>query len=179
MKNDYSNFIKQMGMLPPENLASFFHEYAAQIDDFIQLYEAYNRQIMQVQSVRIAELKAAICRITSDTDWEDMEGLELTYEQFSPAVTITGSFEAGAGAPLSAFSIRLIMPDIHSWRYYEVGVSREYPAYTAVQKGERVVVTVAGLPGEDTDKILTTLEEVYTYLSGLTVQTFLHSLTSH
>ena len=179
MMKHYSNFIKNFDALPIEDVASFFHENADQIDTLVQLYQAYNKHILNTQTKRIHVIKQAISVLTTDEEWSDMEGLELTYDQFIPNITITAGFASGATNPLNTFNIRLMIPDIHSWNHYENHLINRYPAQEPIIQGDMTILDIAAIPGHETAAILHTLEEVYTFLSGLTVNTFLHSLTSH
>ncbi|TWV94306.1 hypothetical protein [Chitinophaga pinensis] len=179
MMNYYTNFIKNFDMLPVEDVAGFFHDNAGQIDTLIQLYQAYNKHILQTQCKRIQALKQAITIITTDDEWSDMEGLELTYDQFIPDIAITAGFASGATDPLHTCNIQLIVPDGSSWSYYEKHLRERYPAQEPVTQGNSICLHIASIPGNETALILSNLEEVYSFLSGLTVNTFLHSLTSH
>jgi hypothetical protein len=179
MMNHYTNFIKNFDALPIEDVAGFFHEHSDQIDTLIQLYQAYNKHILNTQAKRIHALKQAITVITTDDEWSDMEGLELTYDQFIPNIDITAGFASSATDPLHTFNIQLIVPDIHSWNHYENHLIKRYPTQEPIIQGERTILNIAAIPGNETTLILSTLEEVYAFLSSLTVNTFLHSLTSH
>jgi hypothetical protein len=179
MMNHYTNFIKNFDALPIEDVASFFHDNADQIDTLIQLYQAYNKHILNTQAKRIHELKQAITAITTDNEWSDMEGLELTYDQFIPNITITAGFVSGATEPLHTFNIQISVQDDHSWNHYENHLINHYPGQEPVIKDNSTILNIAAIPGNETTLILSTLEEVYSFLSSLTVNTFLHSLTSH
>ncbi|ACU57568.1 hypothetical protein [Chitinophaga pinensis] len=179
MMNHYTNFIKDFDALPIEDIANFFHDNAGQIDTLIQLYQAYNKRILNIQCKRIHELKQAITTITTDDQWSDMEGLELTYDQFMPNITITGGFASNATDPLHTFNIEISVPDDHSWNHYENHLISRYPGQEPIIKGDSTILHIAARPGNETTTILSTLEEVYSFLSSLTVNTFFHSLTSH
>ncbi|QHS61078.1 hypothetical protein [Chitinophaga agri] len=179
MLHHYTDLIRKFDAVPIEKIASFFHDNADQIDTLIQLYQAYNKHILHAQSNRIQELKQAIISITADDAWSDMEGLELVYEDFSPAMMITGGFASGAGEALHTFNLFLTAPDQLSWSHYEDQIISRYTKHEPVIQGRRTILPIGTIPGHDTSAILHALEDAYTLLSELTVSNFLPTLTSH
>jgi len=179
MINRYTELLNTFDKQPTELLASYFHDHAERIDSLIQLYEAYNRHVMNIQSKRIRELKHAINNSTPDTHWSDMEGLELVYEHSAPAATIRASFASTAKDPLGQFNIHISTPDMRSWNYYEDHIMSRYTCQEPVIMGDKTIVQVMSIPGQQTDRILSALEELCSFLSQLTVQTFLYPLTSN
>jgi hypothetical protein len=179
MMSHYTELIKKFGTQHVESIASFFHEHGDQIDTLIQLYQAYNKQVLNAQTRRIEEIKQAISNLTEDQDWRDEEGLELSYDQFSPAMVITGGFSSAPGDALDTFNIYLTTPDNHSWSYYEDRLISRYPQQEPIIHENRTILPIAAIPGNDANAIVNALVEVYNFLSELTVHTFLHSLTSH
>jgi hypothetical protein len=179
MVNRYTELLANFEAQPVYHLSTFFHEHAAQIDTLIQLYEVYNRHVMNVQNARIRELHKMIRMRTGDDAWSDMEGLELTYDHFDPALCIRGGFVATPEDPLSTFTIHIITPDIQAWNHYEDQLLQQYPGKEPLILGNKTLLPVLSIPGQDTAMVLSALEEVYTCLSSLHLRTFLVSLTSH
>jgi len=179
MINRYTELLNTFEKQSTEQLPAYFYEHADQIDALIQLYEAYNRQVMNIQSKRIRELKSAIIALTGDHHWTDMEGLELVHTYLEPQVTIRAGFASAPKDPLGHFSIQITTPDIRSWNYYEDHLISHYSCQEPRITGNRTTVQVTSIPGQHTERILHALEEVHTFLSQLTLKTFLYPLTSN
>lgn len=179
MLHHYTELVRKFDAVPIENIATFFHDNADQIDTLIQLYQGYNKHILNAQSKRITELKQVITNITADDSWSDMEGLDLAYEHFNPAMMITGGFASGAGEALHTFNLFLTAPDQASWSHYEDAIISRYTKHEPIIQGNRTILPIGAISGHDTNAILSALEAAYTLLSELTVNNFLPTLTSH
>lgn len=179
MTDRYTNLLETFDETPIEEWGFYFHNNAERIDTLIKFYEAYNKHVMNAQARRIHELKENICRLTNDEQWSDVEGLEITYHVYEPALFIRGSFTSAPDDPLGTFSIYLITPTIQAWNHYEDQLLNRYTHQEPLIAGNKTILPVATIPGQQTETILTTLKEAYKFTSSLTFKNFLHSLTSH
>jgi hypothetical protein len=179
MINRYTELLATFDEIDVEQWAGYFHDNAERIDTLIKLYEAYNKHVMNVQAKRIHELKQIISNITADSHWSNMEGLELTYNHFSPPLQISGSFTSTAKDPLGTFSIHIVTPTIQAWNHYEDQLLSHYTDQEPLILDNKTILQVITLPGQQEEQILAALQEVCLFISRLSFKTFLHPLTSH
>jgi hypothetical protein len=179
MVKDYIKLLAAAEEKTSDQLSILFHENAEKIDTLIQLYDAYNRHIINTQAKRIRALKKTIRSITGDINWSDAEGLELEYNHFSPPVTIIAGFESTQGNPLGKFNIYITTPTIQAWNHYEDKLLNTYTNTEPQIIGNNTTLPVNSLPGDHEEQILTTLHQAYTLLSSLAFSPLFHSLTSH
>lgn len=179
MIDRYTELLATFDEIDVKHWASYFHDNAERIDTLIKLYEAYNKHVMNAQARRIHELKTILSNITADNHWSDMEGLELTYNHFDPALNIRGSFTSTAKDPLGTFSIHIITPTIQAWNHYEDQLLSHYTEQEPLILGNKTILQVTTIPGQQEEQILAALQEVYLFISSLSFKTFLHPLTSH
>lgn len=179
MIDRYTKLLNTFDEISADQWASFFHGNAARIDTLISLFEGYNRQVMNTQVKRLREIKKLISNITADNHWSDMEGLELTYDHFDPPLHIGGCFISGAGNALETFSIDISTPTIQAWNHYEDMLMNRYTKHEPVIMGNKTILTIITLPGQQEEQILEALQEVHFFLSSLRSRSFSASLTSH
>lgn len=179
MTDRYTKLLDTFEGIPAEEWGAYFHENAGRIDTLIRLYEAYNKHVMNAQARRIHELKKSISHLTGDDHWSDIEGLEITYHVYEPALFIRGSFSSLPEDPLGTFSIHLITHTIQAWNHYEDQLLSNYTKHEPIIKGNKTILPVASIPGQQTDRILAALQDAYKRTSSLTVRNFSITLTSH
>jgi len=179
MTDRYTALLHTFEQTPMEELACYFHDNAESIDSLIQLYEAYNKHVMNAQARRIRELRKSICQLTGDDGWSDIEGLELSYDEFEPRIYIRGSFSSGPEDPLATFTIHLLAPTVQAWNHYEDRLLGQYPTEEPLIAGNKTILQVFTVPGQQQEQVLKALQEVYLFLSSLTFRNFFPSLTSH
>jgi hypothetical protein len=179
MINRYTELLATFDEIDVEHWAGYFHDNTERIDTLIKLYEAYNKHVMNAQARRIHEIKTILSNITADKHWSDMEGLELTYSHFSPALQIRGGFTSTAENPLGTFSIHIITPTIQAWNHYEDQLLSHYTEQEPLILGNKTILQVTTIPGQQEERILAALQEVYLFVSSGSFKTFLHPLTSH
>ncbi|SHN45744.1 hypothetical protein [Chitinophaga sp. CF418] len=179
MINRYTELLDTFDKTPIEDWGFYFHDNAERIDTLIKFYEAYNKRIMNAQAKRIHEIKKSIVRITGDNRWSDIEGLELIYHVFEPSLYIRGSFTSAAEDPLGTFNIHILTPTVQAWNHYEDQLLSHYTAQEPLIAGNKTILQVATIPGLQEEQVLKALQEVYLFVSSLTLKNFLHPLTSH
>jgi len=179
MTDHYTELLHTFEQTPMEDLACYFHDNAESIDSLIQLYEAYNKHVMNAQAKRIRELRKSICQLTEDDAWSDMEGLELSYNDFEPRIYIQAGFTSNAADPLATFSIHILAPTVQAWNHYEDRLLDHYTAQEPLIIGNKTILQVFTVPGQQREQVLKALQEVYLFLSSLTSRNFFPSLTSH
>lgn len=179
MIDHYTELLHTFEQTPMEDLASYFHDNAEKIDTLIQLYETYNRHVMNAQAKRIHELRESICQLTGDAAWSDIEGLELSYDNFEPRLYIQGGFTSNAEDPLAIFTIHILAPTVQAWNHYEDELLSQYTAQEPLIVGNKTILQISTVPGQQQEAVLKALQEVYLFVSSFSLKTFLPSLTSH
>ncbi|SDF02044.1 hypothetical protein [Chitinophaga filiformis] len=179
MITHYTELLDTFDKAPIEDWAAYFHDNAERIDTLIKFYEAYNKHVMNAQAKRIHEIKKSICQITGDNRWSDLEGLELSYDEFEPRIYIRGSFNSTAEDPIATFNIHILAPTVQAWNHYENQLLSRYTAQEPLIAGNKTILQVFTAPGQQEKQILEALQEVYLFVSSLTLKNFLHPLTSH
>jgi hypothetical protein len=175
----YTELLDTFDKTPIEDWAFYFHDNAERIDTLIKFYEAYNKHVMNAQAKRIHEIKKSICRLTGDNHWSDIEGLELNYDDFEPRLYIRGSFSSIPEDPLGTFHIHILAPTVQAWNHYENQLLNRYSEQEPLIAGNKTILQVFAAPGQQEKQLLEALQEVYLYVSSLTLKNFLPSLTSH
>ena len=179
MTAHYTQLLDTFDQTPIEDWAFYFHDNAERIDTLIRFYEADNKHVMNAQAKRICALKKSICDLTGDHRWSDMEGLELTYDDFEPVLYIRGSFNSTAADPLGTFNIHILAPTVQAWNHYENQLLSRYTEQEPLIAGNKTILQVFTAPGQQEKQILEALQEVYLFLSSLSLKNFLLPLTSH
>lgn len=179
MLPDYSQLLATFASQPNDALSAYFSVNAEQIDTLIQLYNEYNRHILQLQEIRIQELNTAIAGMTNDQQWKDNEGLELEYHYPNPAISIIAGFESDNGDPFAKFNIYITTPNIQSWNHYEDKLLTVCPEKDPQIAGNKTILLINSLSGHDNDQLLEALRATYALLSSLTFARISYSLTSY
>lgn len=154
----------------PNELSHFFYDNAIAIDQLIQQYESWNLANTRQQMQSIHELKKEIRQRTADHGWTDIDGLDLCY-QFTrpgvPAINIEAGFSTTRTAAAGAFVINVTTTGIQAWNYYEDKLLREYTTNEPVIAMQKTILQVAAIAGDQHDKILEALQQVYVFLHTL------------
>lgn len=154
----------------PNELAHFFFDNAIAIDQLIQQYDAWNIENTRQQMHHIREIKKGIRQRTADHGWTDIDGLDICY-QFSgagiPPVNIEAGFTATRTQATGEFVIHVTTTGIQAWNYYEDRLLQEYTAYEPVIAMQKTILQVAAIAGNQHDKIMDTLQQVYAFLQAL------------
>ena len=179
MITHYTNLLDAFDKTQIEDWAFYFHNNAERIDTLIKFYEAYNKHVMNAQAKRIRALKKSICQLSGDHRWSDMEGLELTYDDFEPRLYIRGSFNSTPADPLGIFNIHIIAPTVQAWNHYENQLLSRYTEQEPLIADNKTILQVFTASGQQEKQILEALQEVYLFLSSLSLKNFLLPLTSH
>lgn len=166
----HKNLIRMFEEKAPNELSHFFYDNAIAIDQLIQQYESWNLANTRQQMQRIREIKKGIRQRTADAGWTDIDGLDLCY-QFTrpgvPAINIEAGFTATRTQAAGEFVIHVTTTGIQAWNYYEDRLLKEYTANEPVIVMQKTVLQVAAIAGDQHDKIVEALQQVYAFLQTL------------
>ena len=175
----HKDLIKLFEEKTPDQLSAFFFDNAIAIDQLIRQYDAWNLVNTNQQSQRILDIKKAIRHLTSDRGWTDIDGLELCYQLSRPgipAINIEAGFASTRTQPTGQFVISVTTMGIQAWNYYEDKLLTHYRNTEPVIATHKTLLTVATITGDHQDKILASLEQVYTFLLNITEQSPVYSV---
>ncbi|OMP75815.1 MULTISPECIES: hypothetical protein [unclassified Chitinophaga] len=164
----------------PNELSHFFYDNAIAIDQLIQQYDAWNLENTRQQIHRIREIKKGIRQRTADHGWTDIDGLDICY-QFTrpdvPSINIEAGFIVTRTQPAGEFVINVTTTGIKAWNHYEDKLLQEYTTFEPVIAMQKTVLRVATIGGDQHDKMVDTLQQVYDFLHTLCVQAQVHKVT--
>jgi hypothetical protein len=164
----------------PAQLSHFFYDNAIAIDQLIQQYDAWNLENTRQQMQRIHDITNSISQLTGDHGWADIDGLDICY-QFKgsgiPAINIEAGFTATRAQAAGEFMIFVTTMGIQAWNHYEDKLINAYPAYEPTIANNKTMLRIASIPGEQHEKIVTTLQQVYACLQLLCGQPKVYKVT--
>lgn len=164
----------------PTQLSHFFYDNAIAIDELIQQYDAWNLENTRQQMQRIHDMKKAICQLTNDHGWTDIDGLDICYQfngQSKPSINIEAGFTATRTQAAGEFVITITTMGIQAWNHYEDKLINAYPANEPAIANNKTMLKIAAIPGEQHDKIMQTLQQVYDFLHTLCGQEKVYKVT--
>lgn len=151
----------------PNELSHFFHDNAIAIDQLIQQYDAWNLENTRQQMHSIREIKKGIRQRTADHGWTDIDGLDICYHFTRPGVpdlNIEAGFTATRTQGAGQFTINITTYGIKAWNRYENKLLQKYTAHEPVIAMQKTILQVAAIKGDQHDKIMDELQQVYAFL---------------
>ncbi|WP_440135527.1 hypothetical protein [Chitinophaga sancti] len=154
----------------PNELSHFFYDNAIAIDQLIQQYESWNLANMRRQLQRIHEIKRGIRVLTGNHGWTDIDGRDICYQFLRPgvpAINIEAGFTATRTQAAGEFVINITTTGIQAWNYYEDQLLQAYTVYEPVIAVQKTILQVSAIAGDEHDKIMEELLQVYDFLQTL------------
>lgn len=153
-------------------LKKFFYDNRSDINRLIWHYENFKNEIHQLRKEQISTYKSLICSAT-DADWWVYQGWDLgiSFNDKKHRIGIESSFKDGSlDNPLGQFHIYITVWRKSHFFTYEQDLKATYPGcyidYDACD-GTRVFLHVATLPPDNTDNIITALNDTYHRLKSI------------
>ena len=178
---DFMNTVNnKMNFMIDKERAKFFTKNRSLVDRLLEEY----KQWKQEQKDEVKKIRDRIAEKTNDDTWRQYNWWDLIIEfqkGTSNQIGIEASFTEKDGDPFAVFCIYITTWHVNKkftsqkcWKPYKEAVTKKYKGYEGYDLDEgdnndnhRVYVHIAEIDGNDTDKILSNLQECYDFLKGL------------